>query len=458
MKKLTPFILAAALIAPAGALHAQAFPSDSAIRAILASRVDSGHARGIVVGLLDRGQRRFVTYGSAGAGRRPLDEHTLFEIGSVSKTFNALLLADAVARGEARLDQPVAELLPTGTAVPSLAGRQITLEHLATHRSGLPRLPLNLRPSNQRDPYADYGAALLYELLADHTLRRAPGDSGEYSNLGAGLLGHALTLRAGAQSWEALVAERVLRPLGMAATMVTISPALATRMSAGHNNMGDTVPLWHFDALAGAGALRSSSADMLTYLAAMLDTTHATLGLSIAAVRTPRASFGGQNRIGLGWIIAPMPRGPVWLHDGGTAGFRSIAIFDPAREVGVVVLSNGWMPVTDIAIHMLDPSRPLSPAPAARRTTVTVTAEQLDRLVGEYPLLPTFVISVTRSGTTLYAQATGQERLELRALSETRFGFAGVPAELEFELGEDGRAVALTLVQGGARQRGVRRE
>jgi serine-type D-Ala-D-Ala carboxypeptidase/endopeptidase len=458
MRKLIALSLAAALISPVGPLHGQSFPSDSAIRAMLAPRVDSGHARGIIVGLLDRGERRFVSYGSAGAGRTPLDENTLFEIGSISKTFNALLLADAVARGEARLDQPVAELLPAGTVVPSLDGKQITLEHLATHRSGLPRLPINLRPSNQRDPYADYGAAPLYEFLGTHTLRRAPGDSGEYSNLGAGLLGHALTLKAAAPSWEALVTERVLRALGMTATMVAIPPPLATRMSAGHNNMGDTVPLWHFDALAGAGALRSSAADMVTYLAAMLDTTHATLGPSIAAVRTPHASFGGQNRIGLGWIIAPMPSGPVWLHDGGTAGFRSIAIFDPARERGVVVLSNGWMPVTDIGIHLLDRTRPLASAPAARRATVTLTAAQLDRLVGEYPLLPTFVISVTREGTTLYAQATGQQRLELAAQSETRFGVAGVPAELEFELGADGRAAAVTLVQGGARQRALRRE
>src|SRR6476660_686925 len=201
---------------------AQQVPTDAEIRSIIKTRVDSGLARGIVVGVLQDGQRRFIAYGTAGPGRAPLDEHTLFEIGSISKTFSGVLLADAVVRGEARVDEPVAALLPAGTVVPSREGREITLEQLATHTSGLPRLPENMSPASALDPYADYDARRLYGFLAEYKLTRAPGESVEYSNRGGGLLGHALTLRAKATDWGTLVAQRITTPLGMRETYVTV--------------------------------------------------------------------------------------------------------------------------------------------------------------------------------------------------------------------------------------------
>src|SRR5437763_3222130 len=238
---------------------AQPLPSDSAIRALIRTRVDSGLARGMVVGVLQDGRRRFIAYGSAGPGRAPLDEHTIFEIGSISKTFSGVLLADAVVRSEVRIDEPVATLLPAGTVVPSRDGRQITLEDLATHRSGLPRLPDNLTPAYPQDPYADYDARRLYAFLAAYKLPRAPGQSVEYSNLGGGLLGHALTLRAKAHDWGTLVAQRITGPLGMRETYVGVPSEARARTAAGHDAALDTVPAWNFDVLAGAGALRSSA-------------------------------------------------------------------------------------------------------------------------------------------------------------------------------------------------------
>ncbi|MDQ3607277.1 MAG: beta-lactamase family protein, partial [Gemmatimonadota bacterium] len=261
-----------AVLASVHPTHAQTIASDSTVRSILKVRVESGRAPGIVVGILENGQRRYVAYGSAGPGRGPLDEHTLFEIGSISKTFTGLLLADAVVRGEVRLDQPVVELLPAGTVIPARADRPITLEQLATHRSGLPRLPTNMAPANPADPYADYDEARLYAFLAAYTPPRSPGDSAEYSNLGAGLLGHALVRRSGAPSWGALVERRTTGPLGMRETFVDVPPAAIERLAAGHDAGMDTVPPWHLDVLAGAGALRSTAADMLTYLAAQMDT------------------------------------------------------------------------------------------------------------------------------------------------------------------------------------------
>ena len=428
---------------------AQAVPSDSAIRAIIKTRVDSGRGPGIVVGVLDHGQRRYYAYGSAGTGSAPLDEHTLFEIGSISKTFTALLLADAVTRGEVRLDQPVADLLPPGTAVPSKDGKQITLELLSMHRSGLPRLPSNMSPANPTDPYADYDATRLKAFLASYALKRAPGDSAEYSNFGAGLLGYALTLRSGMPSWGALVERRITGPLGMRETYVDVPASLAARVATGHNEALAPVPAWHLDALAGAGALRSTAADMLTYLAAELDTTSGPLHKAVQLGRTPRAPFLSGMRIALGWLVTGQPSQPLWWHDGGTGGFRSFVAFDPSRQLAVVVLANSALGPDDIGMHIMNPLVPVVMPMVPPRTIATVAPALLDRLVGEYPLMPNMVLTITQSGGTLFGQATGQGKFPLTPATPTRFVFTPSGIDIEFHLDDAGRAKEMVFRQGG---------
>ena len=237
----------------------QSLPSDSVARALLTQRVsafaDSGkHGSGIVVGLLDaRGTRRIVAVG--------VDGSQVFEIGSITKAFTASLLADMAARGEVRLDDPVAKYLPPSAHVPSRNGKQITLVDLATQSSGLPRLPTNLAPRNPANPYADYSVEQLYAFLSGYELPRDVGATYEYSNLGMGLLGHALALKAGT-SYENLVNRRLLTPLGMRETAITLSPALRARLAPGHDGEGNVVPNWDLPTLAGAGAVRSTAFDM----------------------------------------------------------------------------------------------------------------------------------------------------------------------------------------------------
>jgi len=438
---------------------AQNFPSDSAIRAVVKSRVDSARAKGIIVGILEKGRKRYIAIGSAGPGRGPLDEHTLFEIGSISKTFTSLLLADAVTRGEVRLDQPVAELLPSGTVVPSRDGKTITLEQLATHRSGLPRLPTNMEPANRDDPYADYDTRRLYSFLASYQMPRSPGDSAEYSNLAVGLLGHALVTRANAASWGALVERRITGPLKMHETFVDVPQAARTQMSAGHSALMDTVPAWHLDALAGAGALRSTASDMLTYLAAQLDTVKGPLARSVALTHRPRANLTPANMMALGWVVRGSTDRMLWWHNGGTGGFTSYAAFEPSRQVAVVVLSNSEVSADDIGRFVLDSSvTPRMPPVPMRRTAIALSSDALDRMVGEYPLAPTFVMTVTREGDALYVQATGQPKFRLWPEAPDRFFLKEVDAQMVFTLGATGPATAVTLKQGGASQTAPRRK
>ncbi|NJD11365.1 MAG: beta-lactamase family protein [Gemmatimonadetes bacterium] len=345
---------------PSQAAAQSVFPPDSAVRIMLEQRVKEGRAAGIVVGLLEAdGTTRVFTAGTAGAGRI-LDRTSVFEIGSITKVFTSVLLADMVRRGEVALDDPVAKYLPAGVTVPSRNGKLITLELLATQHSGLSRLPTNLRVSSMLNPYAEYSVPQLYEFLSSYQLPRDPGAQFEYSNVGLGLLGHVLALRAG-RSYEELLRERILQPLGMLHTAITLTPELRQRLVAGHNAMGDTVPPWDLPTLAGAGALRSDAHDMLAFASAALRGT----GPAAEAIRfamQPRAEAGNANTtIGLAWIRSGTQRDTIVWHNGGTGGFRTFLGLVPARGIAVVLLTNsGGVGSDDLGMHLLEPSIPLA--------------------------------------------------------------------------------------------------
>jgi CubicO group peptidase (beta-lactamase class C family) len=366
-----PFCAVVSLPAAAGAQGRTAvpLPPDSVVLPLLKQRVADGRTAGIVVGLLGPdGSTRILAWGNPGAGQPPLDGNTVFEIGSITKVFTAALLADMVRRGEVALDDPVQKYLPGGVAMPSRGGRQITLAMLSDQTSGLPRLPSNLRPANGSDPYADYTAQRLYEFLSGHTLRRDPGSQYEYSNLGVGLLGHVLALRAG-KPYEELLRERIWQPLGMGSTAVTLTPPLRARLALGHNPRGGVVPNWEFLALAGAGAIRSTAADMLRFLAAQLHPERGPLGRTMALTHAERAPVGSSGMgIGLGWHIRRGDGNPIVWHNGGTAGYRSFAGFRPGQRTAVVVLTNsGGQGSDDLGFHLLDPALPLAASPAPSR-------------------------------------------------------------------------------------------
>jgi serine-type D-Ala-D-Ala carboxypeptidase/endopeptidase len=347
--------------------------SDTEIRNILEERIDAQHQSvGIAVGVIEPAGTRVITYGSPGrADTRPLTGNSVFEIGSITKVFTSLLLADMVQRGEVALADPAARYLPPNAGMPQYGGRSITLEDLSTHTSGLPRLPTNFAPTDWANPYADYSVELLYQFLSNYKLRRDIGAQYEYSNLGGGLLGHVLARRAGME-YEALVRTRILDPLHMSSTSVALSPDMQQRMAVGHNQKLERARNWDLATLAGAGALRSTANDMLIFLAAELGYTDTPLAAAMAAMLDVRRPSGIPGlEIGLAWHILTGKgdrREIVW-HNGGTGGFRSFIGFDRKQRVGVVVLSNAFTAggVDDIGLHLLDPQVPLAKAPARRR-------------------------------------------------------------------------------------------
>ncbi|MFJ5925584.1 serine hydrolase domain-containing protein [Kitasatospora sp. NPDC092948] len=259
----------------------------------------------------------------------PVTPDTGFELGSVSKTFTALLLAELAARGEVRHQDTV-----------TVADVPLTFLHLATHTSGLPRLPPGLRrsalPAWFTNPYAAYSVADLDRAMDRTRLRNPPGDRVHYSNYGVGLLGRTLAERTGS-SYPALLASRISAPLGLTGT--DCEPGSAV----GHFH-GRPLPPWRIPALPGAGAVRSTARDLLRYLTALLDPTTApgpALTAALRDVQRPRlVKPRSTDRICLVWNLRPTSDGDVLFHSGGTRGCTAFVAFCPQRGTALAALTN----------------------------------------------------------------------------------------------------------------------
>jgi CubicO group peptidase (beta-lactamase class C family) len=414
-------------------------PPDNEIRRILAERIGpENNGIGMVAGVIEPQGRRVAAYGSlAKNDRRPLNGDTVFEIGSMTKVFTSLVLT---------------KYLPAGVKVPERNGRKITFADLSTQSSGLPRLPSNLNPKDATNPYADYSVEQLYQFLSGYQLTRDIGEKYEYSNLGAGLLGHVLSLRAG-MDYEAMVKTRICDPLGMASTRVTLSPGLKARLAIGHSTTLAAAPNWDLPTLAGAGALRSTADDLLTFLAANLGYVKTPLAAAMAAQVSIRRPTGAANlEIAYAWHVLTKDGNSIIWHNGGTGGYSSFMGFDPQRRTAVVVLSNIATPPgpDDIGRHLLDASYPLLKVkPPEEHQEITLDAKLLDNYAGTYRMAPNVLMTISREGDQLFAQLTGQPKFPLFPEAATQFFLKVVDAQITFDTGGAGKATGLTLHQAG---------
>jgi len=411
---------------------------------------------GLVAAVVDGSSVRF-----AAAGRRaialdtPPDADTRFEYGSITKTFTALLLADASLRDGLKLDDAVEAVLPDGLKLRDRAGSAITWADLATHASGLPRLPDNMKDPAGADPY-DYDRAAMWDFVARWRPERVRGERFEYSNLGFGLLGEALALRA-ATSYDALLRERVLEPLGLGEMQLALRSRSIAGLAPGHGPGGAPVPNWRFDAMAGAGALVGSARSLARYAQAAMGVFEHPLTDAFRLALTPRR--GSAQGVALGWLFGPAFGRRVFNHDGATGGYASALFLDPERRRAALVLANAQVGVTDLALHLQDARAPLRDFSAEKqvlaREAVAVADEAMAVLPGVYALNPQFKVSVRFRAGRLFAQASGQGEFELFALEARRWFARVTPLEIAFE-GESGPPPAFVLTQGGQRLRFVR--
>lgn len=393
----------------------------------------------------------------------PPDDRTLYEIGSISKVFTSLLLADAVVRGEVTLDTPVARLLPVDVTLPDDAGERITLRMLATHTSGLPRIPVEIPADNYVNPYAGYTEDDLWLTLRRVRLDFEPGTRAGYSNLAAGLLGTLLARHAGT-TYAELLAARITGPLGMKDTVIDADEALRSRLAPPFAAGGEAWSNWDFKALAGAGGIRSTLADMMRFASAMLHPADTPLHKAIELAWDRQALAAGAASISpggqaLGWMLAG--DGQTRWHNGMTGGYHAAIFAHREHGIAVVLLSNRSNPAgTRIAESLFRRAvgTPERPVPNSDRAEISLTEEQLDRCVGTFRLHANAVLVCERRNRALYVTPPGQSSDRLYAATPSTFFSRRAPVEIAFELPPDGAPATAVVVKQGSREMCATRE
>jgi CubicO group peptidase (beta-lactamase class C family) len=437
-------------------LAAEPFTHEQQIREYVQPYLDHEVCNALSIGVI-HGDRQWIAHFGQLSDEQPESPHddTMYEIGSVSKVFTGLLLAEAVQAGVVKLDQPIGSMVNQLQQANPAVGESITLLQLATHNSGLPRLPDNLAPANPSNPYADYGRDRLIDFLCRVKPNDQPDTVTAYSNLGVGLLGDLLAAEA-AIDYDTLLKEKITKPLNMNDTTVLLSDAQRPRIAPPHNVGMEADTLWDFDALVGAGGIRSTVPDMLRFIEAVLQPPDTELGKAIElAWKRYVPSRDGQFAMGLGWHIAK--DGSTRWHNGQTGGYHSMMLINRDLQAGVVVLGNtasGQIDTIGESIIQMLAGRKVKPP--SFEPVKQVDQQQMERLVGKYQIVPGFILDVRLEKDRLMVQATNQPALRVYPASETRWKYRVVPAEITFELPAAGPATALTLQQNGREMRAPR--
>ena len=421
-------------------------PTDAEIRQILIDRVDiQRKSVGMVVGIISPQGRRLVAYGAPAQGdSRPLNGDTVFEIGSVTKVFTSLLLADMVQRGEVSLTDPVVKYLPAGVKMPERNGRSITLVDLATQTSGLPFFPSDIPlsdPVEAARAVARYTTEQLYQFLSTFELTRDIGSQWGYSNLGVALLGSALANRA-SMDFETLVRTRITSPLRMESTAIAVSPGMAGRLAAGHDAKLQPTSAGEMPAFVAAGSLRSTANDLLTLLNTFLTHQKSALQPAMAAMlQTRRPGQGFQQA--LGWWIVSLGQGDegFLFHGGQTRGYSSAVAYDGKAGVGVVVLSNSGQNDGGLSWHLMRRSFPLASSSAEKarkeRKEIKLDAKLLDSYAGQYQPPLGGVITIESADNALLLKSPSAPR-GVRLYAETERTFFSKETDLQITFQTDG--------------------
>lgn len=337
--------------------------SNNPMKTALNLRVDSlvrpyiqlQHTAGITVAVIKNGKVETYSYGESKKGKKQLPDvnKTMFEIGSISKTFTAILLADEVVKGKMSLEDPISKYLPDSIPNMVFNGIPITLKTLSNHSSGFPRLPMNLyqKGDDANNPYQNYDEKRMFTYLKNFKPYREVGVNYDYSNFAVGLLGNILA-RQNSTNYEQLLTEKICKPLEMKHTKITIQGTDNQYFAQGYDEKGKEAHTWDLNTLAGAGGIRSTTNDMVKYVEANMN--KAPKRLQDAIGLTQKTTFSqGQNVIGLGWHFTTGKNHTITQHSGGTGGFRSFVGFDKERQIGVVVLSNSAEEVAMIGFGLL---------------------------------------------------------------------------------------------------------
>ncbi len=327
------------------------FELTDSVKKVIRENVENGKHQALFVGIINGEDVNYYYYGDTAKDENPIDENTIFEIGSVTKVFTTLILAEMAEKGELSLDDPIDKFLPEHIVTPSKNGKKITILDLATHTSGLPRFPDDF-PILDSDAMQEYDREKIYNYLSRVKIHRDIGSQYEYSNIGVSLLGHVISLQAG-QSYEELVKTRISDKFGMENTCIKQCDKQRDQFAKPHSFGNQVDELNLSEDMVGAGEIRSSGKDMLAFLSYAMGLKESSLKSSFELAQTANHKIDDLLSVGLAWHITQDEDGRkiIW-HNGATNGFASIIGFDPESNQGVVVLTNSMIPVDDIAVWL----------------------------------------------------------------------------------------------------------
>lgn len=412
-----------------------------AVAAQLAPYVEGELVRGVVIGLYDAGKTEIYGFGKGPGGAVPTGK-TLFDLGTLTKVYTGVLLAEAVQRKEVELDAPISELMPTGVTVPTKGDVAITAKHLALHSSGLPRHPASLTSRKPPpDPFASYNEDALYQDLVTTSLATAPGTEISISDYGTGLLGFALGRKGG--GYGPSLKARVLDPLGLSDTFITLPAGATARKAIGTDDNLEPSPRWTWGALAGAGALVSNARDCLKFLDAQLDAAAGSRGPlrpQLRLAQEAQLDRDGDNEA-LGWMIDSSGR--RW-YDGRTSGFRTYMAFDSKTRRGVVVLASTATTLVDF----LGPAMFEVLAGTAKAPAALPSPAQLQSYTGTYDFSGT-KLSVVLSNKRLYLEGPDEPRHRMAPYGDKGFWIDDLTAAAKFVL--EGETVKALVFQVGGK-------
>jgi len=442
---------------------------EAAVNEVFKPLIDDRWATGIIVGVVMEDDTHVVALGRLSPDdARPPDERTIFEIGSLTKVFTGTVLADMIEREEVKLDDPVGKLLPKGTPTLRRGGEEVSLEELATHSSGLPTIGSNFwlpgfsiyDIDGAGKSWSAYSVKKLYAYLASPDPPLAEEPAYAYSNLGMGLLGHVLALRA-EKDYEALLLERVCEPLGMKDTKITLSKEDRERFAPGHSADGLPAAAWETSAIAGAFAIRSTMRDMLIFTKANLGLIETPLAPAIAATHRGRFKKNDAEKVGLGWNVNV--HGVVY-HTGTTGGYRSMIYLLPRAKVGVVVMSNTLvggstdgraMFYETLGASLLNVLVGAPKIPVELPKPTKPDLESFDEYVGHYGKKDDVI--VTRDGDALIVTISGRVPRHLYQEAPDVFFMKAYDAKFDFARDKEGVVRGVELLLSGKKFR-LRRE
>ncbi|NER12280.1 serine hydrolase [Leptobacterium flavescens] len=412
------------------------------VKSEIRKRVDTGINPSIVLGVWTPQSEDYYVYGYADKEKNvKAGEETLYEIGSITKTFTALLLARYVDEGSIKLSDAVDSFLPDGIRLRDDEGNVITLEQLSTHTSGLPRLPNNMKSLYTANPYQDYGRKELFEFLKSYKAGNI-GKDFAYSNLAVGLLGEALALHKKGD-YKELIQKDILDVLGLKNTYFEIPEEAQSKFATGYAGEKPT-SAWDFQAIAAAGALRADIRDLVKYGRSYLDKGNS---LKSAMELTSKPYFTDKNGLGhgLGWFINP---GEILVHNGGTGGFRTFISIDKTNQKIVAIMTNsGSNPTEDIAIHLMNPEKNKL---IATKDEQDLSEEDLNTYTGsfensQYGL--NYLLSLKEG--KLFAKLGAQDAFQLFYEGDDTFFYKVVKAKVSFQRNDNKEITGLTLLQNG---------